>query len=479
MQDKIEQLSKIKKMLDDGTINETEFNSLKKEILDEIKSKDSLSIEQTSGNDTITQPEKNKRHGDLANNESQNNVHGNAYPSNFKKTSKGEKSFLFIILSIGTILIVGYLIFNLIPKKSAAKESAIKNTDGMQTDSAKEINTENTVVPYLKKNGKYVLVDSATMKPKNGKEFDMITLVSEGLALVILNNKYGFIDKTGKIIIPMKYVDAFKFSGGVARVEFNNKWGFVNNTGQEVIPVKYDDAFDFSEGLALVSLNNKYGFIDKTGKIIIPMKYDYAFNFSEGLARVELNKKWGFVNDTDQEIIPIRYDEASDFSEGLASVEFNNKYGFIDKAGKIIVPFKYFYVGAFHNGFAQLGSLGIGIDGTSDLKYGFIDRIGREVVAPQYTSEYDFDEGLATVALDGNYGLIDTTGKVIVALKYDMSGNGAGGDIIKFNNGFAWVKLGYDVDVSGKQFFIDKAGREYREQNNVKKKKTRLRTQPE
>jgi hypothetical protein len=36
----------------------------------------------------------------------------------------------------------------------------------------------------------------------------------------------------------------------MAAVEFNNKWGFIDKTGKELIPFKYDDCLNFSEGLA-------------------------------------------------------------------------------------------------------------------------------------------------------------------------------------------------------------------------------------
>ena len=37
----------------------------------------------------------------------------------------------------------------------------------------------------------------------------------------------------------------------------NKKWGFVDGTGKEVIPFKYEAAQEFSEGLAAVKLNGK------------------------------------------------------------------------------------------------------------------------------------------------------------------------------------------------------------------------------
>ena len=44
------------------------------------------------------------------------------------------------------------------------------------------------------------------------------------------------------------------------------KWGFVDLTGKEVIPCRYNRVGRFSEGLAAVDAEGKWGFIDKGGK---------------------------------------------------------------------------------------------------------------------------------------------------------------------------------------------------------------------
>ena len=155
----------------------------------------------------------------------------------------------------------------------------------------------------------------------------------EGFAGVELNGKYGFIDKTGREVIPCKYDYVWDFEEGLALVKLNEKWGFVDTTGKEICPIKYDVIGQFKEGLALVELNNKCGFIDKTGKEVIPCKYDYAYSFSEGLAHVVLNNKHGFIDKTGKEVIPLKYDCTWDFEEGLARAQLNDKWGYIDKQG--------------------------------------------------------------------------------------------------------------------------------------------------
>src|SRR5690242_14305812 len=67
------------------------------------------------------------------------------------------------------------------------------------------------------------------------------------------------------------------------------KIGFVDNSGKIIVPLEYDDAGIFSEGLAWVKKDDKYGYVDKTGKLVIPLKYDEASNFGLGCAAVSWN----------------------------------------------------------------------------------------------------------------------------------------------------------------------------------------------
>jgi len=71
-----------------------------------------------------------------------------------------------------------------------------------------------------------------------------------------------------------KYDSVGDFSEGLAQVELNGKWGYVNKQGEEVVPVKYDYAWSFREGLARVELKGQYSVVDKTGKELLPCVYN-------------------------------------------------------------------------------------------------------------------------------------------------------------------------------------------------------------
>ncbi len=264
---------------------------------------------------------------------------------------------------------------------------------------------------------------------------ETVSEIMERITPVELNGKYGYVNKTGKEVIPFKYDYAYSFSEGLAAVKLNGKWRYIDKTGKEVIPLKYDNADSFSEGLAVVKLNGKWCYIDKTGKEVIPLKYDAAWHFSEGLARVELNGKFGFIDKTGKEVIPLTYHYVGHFNGGLVVARLNGKCGFIDKTGEDVIPLKYDSALPFQEGLARVSMNG---------KCGFIDKGGNEVIPLKYDSALPFQEGLARVRMNGKCGFIDKGGNEVIPLKYDIASS--------FHNGNAKVKL------NGEEFYIDKNG---------------------
>ncbi len=118
-------------------------------------------------------------------------------------------------------------------------------------------------------------------------------------------------DKKCKTITAIKYDEIGAVSEDLWETKQADKWGFLDSTGKEVIPFIYDKigAFDFedgsfngfNDGLAMVKLNGKWGVIDKAGKEVIPLQYESfsnANNYDEPnkfIAR--LNDEWYYFDD--------------------------------------------------------------------------------------------------------------------------------------------------------------------------------------
>ena len=178
------------------------------------------------------------------------------------------------------------------------------------------------------------------------KNSDNVGCLIEGLAAVSLNERSGtpykgvYVDKNGKVIIPFIYDTESvgeggyfsimnDFSEGLAAVhktinqtadtEGDARYGFIDKTGKTVIPFNYSYANSFSEGLAAVATaDGKYGFIDKSNKMVIPATYDQAESFSSGLALVEVQQgestKKMFIDKTGKVRLTPKYETINSFS---------------------------------------------------------------------------------------------------------------------------------------------------------------------
>jgi hypothetical protein len=289
---------------------------------------------------------------------------------------------------------------------------------------------------------------------------------------VFVDGKYGYINFKGEMVIQPEFTRANGFHDGLALVEIDSKnisdipghydyvmgkQGYIDRTGKFIIPPgKYYLANDFSEGLAGVGINNCqkkycYGYIDITGKVVIEPQFQTVSEFHNGTAGVRMsNDRWGIINKDGKFIIPAIYDAAMPFVEDIGigmviknkkELPFNQKISdfeavFYNREGKIISRPRYFVYGAFTDGVALI---------LTETGHGFIDKTGKIVIEPKYKKALYFSEGLCPVMLNGNWGYIDKTGKIIIEPKFMQA--------FMFSDGLAKVLI------NGKYGFIDKTGK--------------------
>jgi hypothetical protein len=94
---------------------------------------------------------------------------------------------------------------------------------------------------------------------------------SEGVAWTQRDagGKYGAIDCIGRWVIDPTFDEMPQFfSEGRAIVKIDGRYGYVDRTGQLVIPAKYDKPHKFVGGAAQVHLDGKHLWIDRDGHVL-------------------------------------------------------------------------------------------------------------------------------------------------------------------------------------------------------------------
>ncbi len=213
---------------------------------------------------------------------------------------------------------------------------------------------------------------------------------SEGLARVWDGVRYGYIDRTGKAVIPPQYVLAESFSDGAARVILQGpcnhqgpgpcalanagvagapgsretgsgpyplcRYSFIDRRGNPLGTATYSDAFDFSEGFAAIKDDSgRWGFIGRQGTLEIMPHFEQAGSFSQGLAPFQAKGKWGYIGRDGQVAIPAQYGSVSEFTEGMAVAgDSRGRYWFIDRSGKKLFGREFDDASGFHLGLAHV-----------------------------------------------------------------------------------------------------------------------------
>lgn len=306
---------------------------------------------------------------------------------------------------------------------------------------------------------------------------------------ISVEGKFGYVDFTGRVIIKPQFLNADFFSEGLARVEvagttqegraFDRTYqGFIDPKGNFAIPPQPPRGvrdmeeyrkcgtytfYDFHNGLARFLVGDGtgvFGFIDRKGNVVIKPKFYAASDFSEGLAFANLRvkpfmeslvpksageqKTTGFINTQGDFVIENNSIWHSHrFIDGLAVVFINpvdaaENCGLIDRREKFVIPPSDVYLGDPISG---------AIRAVKDGEVGLLDYDGKIIVAfGKYDQITEPEVGSIFVAeAGGKTYLLDSSGKQLAAVVEK-------GEIGRFHNDLATIKrdgrVGY-IDASG------------------------------
>ena len=180
--------------------------------------------------------------------------------------------------------------------------------------------------------------------------FDKQTIRSIGATNYALNKSvnsekslyYLFNLKTNKVINSVPFEDVGQFSEGLLRVKLAGKIGYVNESGKLVIPTVYDDVNTLT-----IPFDNDFS-VYLGGDI--PEGEDEG-EYAEGEEEDYLSV-YCFTESKSLNIDPMGEYLVSDFKGSITTVAIGEKVGAIDKNGKIIIPIIYDYITPFSNGLA-------------------------------------------------------------------------------------------------------------------------------
>ena len=179
----------------------------------------------------------------------------------------------------------------------------------------------------------------------------------------------GWIDQTGKIVIPVEWYEALPFdSSGMAVVcGFDRRWGWIDEHGEPVFPYRWQSVEPFDHhGLARVYSGGQTALIDREGKSVVGFKYSSIGEFDQ--AGYAIVSDWPGIGGG-----PFGEEFKPQFKEGL-----------IDKQGNVIFMKEMVELAAFDsNGLAAFKPWGDTPDSVAPEDFeigGWLDHTGKTVI---------------------------------------------------------------------------------------------------
>lgn len=284
----------------------------------------------------------------------------------------------------------------------------------------------------------------------NNKKYEIEKVEQYNYFLLKQDGKTGVIDRSGNIVIDVKYDDIkipnpqkdvfVCYSGENSQILNSQKEQILNNY-QDVEPIKLQNIASnlmFEKNVLSYKENDKYGLVNFQGKKITKPIYDEisGLSYKEGELLVKQNDKYGVINIKGHKLIDIEYDKiavdgyyTNDDGYKYAGyiittiTQEGYRYGYINYNGKLILKPEYNELSRItdimdnENAYllcAKNGQFGV-------------NKNEKEIVKNEYQSiSYDKTNELLVAEKSKKYGIASLDGKIIVPaqfLQIDVIGN--------------------------------------------------------
>lgn len=176
--------------------------------------------------------------------------------------------------------------------------------------------------------------------------YEEVELWNDTIYIAQGDDFYGLVSNSGNIILPFDYDAIGQLSDGKAVVIMEDELAYINKKGEIII----DDEFEnfpnsiskgkFKNGYAIAVQYEKYGRIDKTGKIVTRFRYD-NLDLTEGAIAFEKKGLWGLMDFSNEIIVSSQYDAIEILENNYIIVYKDGRVGVINSQGNVIIPLEY------------------------------------------------------------------------------------------------------------------------------------------
>lgn len=300
------------------------------------------------------------------------------------------------------------------------------------------INYSHDLIFTVKKDTDFSLINGKNEKISL-KSYEYLGDIYDNRIIFYDGKNWGYLNEFYKKIILAKFDAVKDFNYGKAAIKINNKWGYIDIKGDVIVEPIYNWCGNFYNDFSLVSKDSIFYIINKYGEIIHELNYEMCLELSE-------NVILGINSNTDSSTEIINYQNQKLFnipSTVKEVIGYSNDilvFNYINEFGEIIYSAMDKNENLLFDGFDDLtlfNNKGISFYGekiNNSIKYGVLNHknINTDL---KFDSVSISDGKIFPVSINTNnspkYGYINPRGDTVIPFDYDMA--------FSFKNGYAAV----------------------------------------
>jgi hypothetical protein len=257
-------------------------------------------------------------------------------------------------------------------------------------------------------------------------KFQQVDSLIDGLALVTMNGKVGFIDRKGNFVIEPVFDNAWRFTAGFGRTsaQRDGVYGVIDRTGAWIFRTDYQQIHpatapgkDRKSEIVFgwhFEKDSRWGLLDLDGRVMLDADFDQTIQHcADGRLVAYKNKEWLYFK---QDGTPLQPPDGRLVNAGCGSVppytlKIGDKFGLVDAESRAVTPVRFDAV------------VWAGRDARNvklDRKWGRIGLDGRWMLEPKFT--YLSTDGDSFVgSIDSKRGFMRSDGTWLIEPKFDAA----------------------------------------------------------
>lgn len=162
----------------------------------------------------------------------------------------------------------------------------------------------------------------------------------KGHAPLLRRGKYALMDSLGDHTLPAKYERIGGF-GPLIPIARNDKWGYINSSGKLKIEYNYDYAYDFMNNeLAIVEFDDIMGVINLEGDLVIPAHFENISVLNDSIFVVRKGGTFGFIDANGKLLTPVNYLRYDHVSSDLIQLEAHDRLDYFDLSKQLLITLR-------------------------------------------------------------------------------------------------------------------------------------------